>query len=590
MSMRLLSTCVVVALIGGFFLLLPVPGAPGIDGGEEQPANSFVLRDVRVFDGIRFLERRDVVVQEGRITAVSPRAPGPAGVPEYDGSGHTLLPGLIDAHTHNFGTARRDALRFGVTTQIDMFTTAASLPAAQAQRVGLARVDEADMWSAGTLVTAPGGHGTQFGIPIPTLGPTDDVDAFIAARLAEGSDFIKLVLEGGAGWGNTLPTLATSTLAAAIGAAQQRGKMALVHVGTRDEALVALRAGANGLVHLFGDAEADDAFALLARERGVFVVPTLAVLESASGQANGVDADPRMAPWLAPAQADSLRGTFPVAAGRETVIATALASVLRLHRAGVPVLAGSDAPNPGTAHGASLHRELELLVRAGLTPAAALAAATSATAGKFGLDDRGRVARGLRADLVLVAGDPAQDITATRAIVAVWKNGYRITRARFDQAADTAPPLADPVLAPAAWTVTSDRMQGGDSDAVLTVREGVLRVDADVRAGAGWPWAGAIIMPGAEPMAPVDVSSWAVLALRVRAEPAATIQVLFFSGRGGQPIPAVVPVRAGTAWHDVEIALDDVRGLDRTHVRAVAVVAGPGPGKSSFELASMTLR
>lgn len=92
------------------------------------------------------------------------------------------------------------------------------------------------------------------------------------------------------------------------------------------------------------------------------------------------------------------------------------------------MLAGSDAANPGTAHGPSLLGELDLLVRAGLTPTDALAAATSLPARHFGLTDRGRIAQGMRADLVLVKGDPTRDINATRDITQVWKNGFPINR------------------------------------------------------------------------------------------------------------------------------------------------------------------
>jgi Amidohydrolase family len=94
----------------------------------------------------------------------------------------------------------------------------------------------------------------------------------------------------------------------------------------------------------------------------------------------------------------------------------------------VPLLAGTDAPNPGTTHGASLHRELELLVKAGLTPVEALAAATSVPAKQFGLGDRGTIAPGKRADLVLVDGDPTADIRATRKIAGVWKLGLAVDR------------------------------------------------------------------------------------------------------------------------------------------------------------------
>jgi imidazolonepropionase-like amidohydrolase len=94
----------------------------------------------------------------------------------------------------------------------------------------------------------------------------------------------------------------------------------------------------------------------------------------------------------------------------------------------VPILAGTDQHNPGTAPGASLHGELEILVEAGLKPVQALKAATSATAKAFRLTDRGRIAPGLRADLLLVEGDPTVDITATRNIVAVWKAGVEFNR------------------------------------------------------------------------------------------------------------------------------------------------------------------
>jgi imidazolonepropionase-like amidohydrolase len=75
-----------------------------------------------------------------------------------------------------------------------------------------------------------------------------------------------------------------------------------------------------------------------------------------------------------------------------------------------------------------MHRELLLLTEAGLSAEEALAAATSVPARHFGLTDRGRIAPGLRADLVLVDGDPTRDITATRAIADVWRRGVRQTR------------------------------------------------------------------------------------------------------------------------------------------------------------------
>jgi imidazolonepropionase-like amidohydrolase len=110
-------------------------------------------------------------------------------------------------------------------------------------------------------------------------------------------------------------------------------------------------------------------------------------------------------------------------------LAHAFAALKQLHDAGVPILAGSDAPAPGSTNGVSLHGELELLVKGGLSPSEALAAATSVPARTFRLTDRGRIVPGLRADLLLVRGDPTRDITATRDIVEVWKAGVAVSAA-----------------------------------------------------------------------------------------------------------------------------------------------------------------
>jgi adenine deaminase len=113
-------------------------------------------------------------------------------------------------------------------------------------------------------------------------------------------------------------------------------------------------------------------------------------------------------------------------------LSTALSATAAAMPAGwVSAGCGTDAPNPGTSHGASIHRELELLVRSGLTPLEALASATSVPATIFHLDDRGMIAPGKRADLLLVRGDPTRDITATRDIVSVWKLGAEDDRASY---------------------------------------------------------------------------------------------------------------------------------------------------------------
>ncbi len=423
--------------LAGFFFALPEPG----DERAAPPGSGFVLRDVRVFDGERVIERATVVVREGRIAAVGPDVAAPSGLAAIDGQGRTLLPGLIDAHVHTWGDGLAETINFGVTTVLDMFSDPGPHQVLRRTRDSLAPRAHADKFSAGALATAPGGHGTQFGVKVPTLTTPAEAPAWVDARLAEGSDFIKIVYEPrtAEGLGPPFPSLDRATMAAVIAATQARQRLAVVHMSRLVPAHEALESGADGLVHVHVDRVADEALVQLARERRAFVIPALAVIAGfdptppPAGQPREPQrfaADPAVRPFLTPDQRRVLE-TAPTSKLVMFRLDTALASVRALHAGGVEILAGSDSPNPGTAHGASLHHELELLVRAGLTPIEALRAATSAPARRFGLSDRGRIAPGQRADLLLVAGDPTADVRATRAIERIWKNGAAVQRRRY---------------------------------------------------------------------------------------------------------------------------------------------------------------
>jgi cytosine/adenosine deaminase-related metal-dependent hydrolase len=146
-------------LMGWVVLLI----SPALAQTPAQHSNEFLIRNVRIFDGARVISRGEVWIQGGRIKAVGAEVKAPVGIRTIDGTGDTLLPGLIDAHAHVFLNALKEALAFGVTTELDMFMDyhyAQQVKNEQAQGKDL---DLADLLSAGTLVTAPYGHGTEYG-------------------------------------------------------------------------------------------------------------------------------------------------------------------------------------------------------------------------------------------------------------------------------------------------------------------------------------------------------------------------------------------------------------------------------------------
>lgn len=397
-------------------MLLPEP--PPLPDAERV-----AVSDVLLFDGEAFRESMDVVIDEGRISRLGPELDLPADIKKLDGRGHTLMPGLIDAHTHVFGSALTDALAFGVTTELDMFSSVQQVQRARAVRDKFNATRSADLFSAGTLVTAPGGHGSQFGMAIPTLKPGADAKSFVADRVAEGSDFIKIVFDDGKQFGNGWPTLSEEQLRDVVAAAHGLGRKAVVHVSTLRGAAAAVAAGADGLVHLFADQPVDTALIELMRSQGTFVIPTLSVLDSFSGSSQAWTKDPRIADRLSVAQRQSLDSRFPFKHDRSSLAAQNLKA---LYEAGIPIVAGTDAPNPGTAHGASMHREMQLMVSAGMPVESVLRSATSMARKYFALGSRGRIVPGARADLMLVQGDIRQDIAHTMSLVRVWKNGFDV--------------------------------------------------------------------------------------------------------------------------------------------------------------------
>lgn len=600
------SLWILAVAAGGFIgalATLPVPESAAAPG-QEVPESRFAIVDVTLFDGETFRRNQDVWIEDGRVRGLGARLRLPEDLPRVDGRGHTLLPGFIDGHVHTFGGTLNDALRFGVTSVLDQFTDPGLLPGAKSARDDIARTGEADLFSAGMLATAPGGHGTQFGMAVEPLTEPASAAAWVRARMDEGSDWIKIVSEDGRPYGGEMPSLDGETIGALIAAAHAEGLLAVVHVSRIERALEAVSQGADGLVHVWIDEVIAEEDARRVAEAGAFVVPTLSVIASMFGDSTGLRVlDETDEELVSPMQWGTLGDRSYLRTGTEGE--AALENVRRLHEAGVRIVAGTDAPNPGTGAGISMHGELRLLARAGLGSAEVLASATSGAAEAFRIPERGRVAEGHVADLVLVRGDVESDVSRTTDIVTIWKDGYTV--ARESAAAGSAPEIAPAPDGPivvdfedgidagsedgfgSGWQVTTDAMNGGASTAELAVDAGALVVRGETKAGFPFPWAGAIWYTGPQPMQAADFSGRTTLRFRTRGD-GRSYTVMLFGADIQATVPPMIPFVAGPEWAVIEIPLESFSTADPTIIAGLAFVAQAPLGSFTFELDDVEIR
>jgi imidazolonepropionase-like amidohydrolase len=361
-------------------------GGAGTDRSEK-----IALTNVRVFDG-RELRGPTTVIIEGAMVGSDP-----AGARVIDAGGATLLPGLIDAHVHLLNEEHLQQLAdFGVTTALDMGAWPPSMVDSLRCRTGMA-----DIRSAGIPATIAGStHSHLPGYPAEELvdGPSG-ATRFVTDRVAEGADYIKLIAD--------IPGPDQETLDALVATSHDHGKLTVAHAVSAAALDMALQAGVDMITHVPLDRRLTTSTAGRVLAQKCVSIPTLTMMR-------GIVERPASRPEGVPATGPSYE--------------SARGSVAELHRAGVPILAGTDAnAGPGIPfsprHGESLHDELELLIDAGLSTVEALRAATVMPAQHFGLHDRGVIEPGRRADLVLIDGDPIADIRSTRQIRRVWCAG-----------------------------------------------------------------------------------------------------------------------------------------------------------------------
>ncbi|UOZ04879.1 amidohydrolase family protein [Amycolatopsis sp. WQ 127309] len=346
---------------------------------------------VRVFTGEGLTEPRRVYLKGTEISVEE--------TPDVvvDGAGQVLLPGLIDSHVHTV-LGRPDLQNlatWGVTTGMDMAAWPDSFVAEMRRQPGVAQI-----FSATTPAVGPGGnHAKMPGFPAEGIVTTPrEAHAFVERRVADGADYIKIVTEAAPPEG-----MDQATVNAIVAAAHEHDLLVVAHSITTGAFHVAVEAGVDISTHAPLDAVLDDETVRRMRDFGMVCSPTLTMMRGVA----------------------DLRG----AAGLKYEYARD--TVTKFHEAGIRLLVGTDANSApgapfGPEHGESMHDELGLMVEAGLTPVEVLRGATTLTARTFGLDDRGVIEPGKRADLLLIDGDPTQDISATRAITGVWIAGERI--------------------------------------------------------------------------------------------------------------------------------------------------------------------
>ncbi len=412
------------------WLLLPA----SVSCGNREAGKAIIIENGSYFDGTGFVPFGELVINSDTITSINKGRTLTAGE-RIDVSGKYIIPGMTDAHVHLAGAPTRNyvflphyenaksSLLCGVTTVIDLFFQETKC-AAFRKTLSLRPAEFCRTLLSGPIITAPGGHGTEYGVPTRTITTVPEAVITTNEVINSGVDVIKVVYEAH----SSRKTITKEMLAAMITTAHKRGRKVFVHINAAAEAMDCIDVKADVLAHLpMNKFTQSQMFRL--KMSGIIIIPTMSVMVSMfEGPGRTYLSDPLL--WKT-AQAEYMKHFDSVLVPEAPYFSKRYSenvwhNMKQCVAYGIPVLAGTDAGNFAVFYGYSLHWEMAYYVKAGMSPAQALNTATRNITALFPELKTGALKPGYYADIVVLNKNPLENIHNTRSIYSVYHRGRKV--------------------------------------------------------------------------------------------------------------------------------------------------------------------